>query len=97
MDHLVDGVVSKIVTIAADKKTSNRLRVAALEAFVSDACKEKIRDGALNILKDIQQDSEIRIKAYLAATKCPNGKVATTIKKLLEDEPSYQGMYYSKT
>lgn len=90
MNHLSTNVLPKITAIAQDKKSSNRLRVAALEALQSDSCQDKVRDSTINILKDIQQDSEIRIKAYLAAVQCPNGKVAGAIKNLLQNEPSYQ-------
>ncbi|XP_017768375.1 PREDICTED: apolipophorins [Nicrophorus vespilloides] len=90
MKHLSDTAVSKIISIAQDKRNPTRLRVAALDTYQSDACKDKLRDSAINILKDIQQDSEIRIKAYLAAAKCPNGKVATAVKAVLDNEPSLQ-------
>lgn len=89
--HLSDSLVSKVVAIAQDNKQPSRLRVTALETYLADPCKDKVRDSALHILKDIQQDSEIRIKAYLVLAQCPNGKVANAIKALLEQEPSYQG------
>jgi len=87
---LSDSILSKITGIAQDKKAPNRLRAVALETFLADPCKDKLRDSALSILKDIQQDSEIRIKAYLALAQCPNAKVGNAIKALLDDEPSYQ-------
>lgn len=90
MGFVDDALVAKIIAIASNKNAPNRLRAAALEAYLADGCKDKLRDSAVNIMKDVQQDSEIRIKAYLAATECPNGKVAAAIKKLLEDEPSIQ-------
>ena len=88
--YVSDELAAKIVHVAQDKSAPIRLRVAALETYLSDACRDKFRDSALNILKDIQFDSEIRIKAYLAAAECPNGKVAAAVKHLLNDEPSYQ-------
>lgn len=91
MRHLSDSVAAKVVAIAQDNKQPARLRVTALETYLADACRDKIRDSALHILKDIQQDSEIRIKAYLVLAQCPNGKVANAIKSLLEQEQSYQG------
>lgn len=91
MNYVDDSLVAKIVAIASNKNFPYRLRVAALEAYLADACKDKFRDSALSILKDIQQDSEVRIKAYLVVAKCPNGKIAKALKTLLEDEPSYQG------
>lgn len=90
INYLSDSIVAKIVHVAQDQKAPTRLRVAALEAYLADPCKEKLKDSALAILKDIEQDSEIRIKAFLVLVKCPCGKVASALKNLLENEPSYQ-------
>ncbi|KAJ8916580.1 hypothetical protein NQ315_000224 [Exocentrus adspersus] len=88
--YISDSVIQKITAIAQDKNAPNRLRVAALETYLADACKDKLRNSALHILQDIQQDSEVRIKAYLAAAQCANSAVGTAVKALLEKEPSYQ-------
>ncbi|XP_060534250.1 apolipophorins [Cylas formicarius] len=90
LHHLNDNVIQKLANIAQDKSAANRIRVAALEAYLADGCKDKLRDSALQILMDIQQDSEIRIKAYLALAQCPNAKIGSAIKSLLEKEPSIQ-------
>lgn len=94
INFLNDAVVGKVIAIARNNKAPNRLRAAALETYLADACNDKLRDSALALLKDINLDSEIRIKAYLVLAQCPNGKVANALKALLEDEPSYQGMHY---
>nr|QWT69540.1 apolipophorin [Harmonia axyridis] len=88
--YLNDAVLSKLVSLAEDKKQPIRLRVATLEAFSAAPCKDKLRDSALKTLKDIQQDSEIRIKAYQVLAQCPNDKIGNAIKVLLENEPSNQ-------
>ncbi|KAF5288699.1 hypothetical protein FQR65_LT11964 [Abscondita terminalis] len=90
MGILNDAAVAKVIAIGQDKKAPSRLRVAALETYTANACKDKIRDSALGILKDIQQDSEFRIKAYLVVAKCPIAKTANAIKTLLDNEPSHQ-------
>ncbi|KAF7279304.1 hypothetical protein GWI33_007437 [Rhynchophorus ferrugineus] len=87
---LTDNILQKLVAVAQNKNALNRVRVAALEAYTADACKAKLRDSALQILQDIQQDTEIRIKAYLAVARCPNAKAGNVIKALLEKEPSIQ-------
>lgn len=87
LQFLDDTLAAKITAIANNKNAPNRLRVAALEACLADGCNNKCRDVSINIMKDVQQDSEIRIKAYLTAASCPNGKVAAAVKKVLEDEP----------
>lgn len=89
--YLSDSILQKIISIAQDKNAPNRLRVSALETYLADPCKEKLRNSAIHILQDIQQDSEVRIKAYLAAVQCPNAAVASAVKTVLEKEPSYQG------
>ncbi|NEU32779.1 DUF1943 domain-containing protein, partial [bacterium LRH843] len=61
-----------------------------LEAFQSDASKSKIREASIAILKDLSEDSEIRIKAYLSLVECPCNKVADVIKNVLDNEKSNQ-------
>lgn len=90
MHHLSDSVVDTLITVASDKKAPNRLRVVALETFQADACKGKLRDAAMKILKDRQEDSEIRIKAYLVVAECPDNKIAHALQELLDTEPIYQ-------
>lgn len=88
---LNDAILSKLVSMAEDKKQPVRLRVATIDAYQSAACKDKLRNSALKILKDTQQDSEIRIKAYLVLTVCPNENIGKAVKAMLEKEKSYQG------
>lgn len=92
--HLDDHVLDKVVELAQSKEAT-RVRVTALETYLADACKDKLRESALGILKDIQQDSEVRIKAYLVLAQCPNSHIASAIKAVLEKEPSYQGLCQS--
>ncbi|XP_044764136.1 apolipophorins-like [Coccinella septempunctata] len=94
--YLNDAILSKLVSLAEDKNQPIRLRVATLEAFTASPCKDQLRNSALKTLKDIQEDSEIRIKAYLVLTHCPNDQIGNAIKALLETEPSNQvGGYIS--
>lgn len=86
--HLSDNILDKLVQIASDKKAPARFRVTALETFLADSCKGKLRDAALKILKDREEDSEIRIKAYLVVAHCPDTRVAHSIQ---DTKPVYQG------
>ncbi|XP_050302966.1 apolipophorins [Anthonomus grandis grandis] len=88
--HLNENVIPKLTGLAQNKNIPNRVRVAALETYLADPCKDKLRNSALQILQDIQQDSEVRIKAYLAVAQCPNAKIGNAIKALLLKEPSIQ-------
>ncbi|XP_039760975.1 apolipophorins [Pararge aegeria] len=88
--HLEDSLIDKLVHCAVDNSVKARVRVAALEAFQADSCATKVKKTALDIMKNRQLDSEIRIKAYLAVIDCPCGKSANEIKTLLDSEPVHQ-------
>ncbi|CAH2060387.1 unnamed protein product, partial [Iphiclides podalirius] len=88
--HLENNLVDKLVHCAADDSVKARVRVAALEAFLADPCAAKIKKSGLDLMKNRQLDSEIRIKAYLAVIGCPCGKSANEIKTLLDSEPVHQ-------
>ncbi|CAH2098987.1 unnamed protein product [Euphydryas editha] len=88
--HLEDNLIDKLVHCANDNNVKARVRVAALEAFQADPCSAKIKKTGLELMKNRQLDSEIRIKAYLAVIQCPCGKSANEIKILLESEPVHQ-------
>ncbi|KAL0810218.1 hypothetical protein ABMA28_011000 [Loxostege sticticalis] len=88
--HLEDSLVDKVVRCATDNGVKARVRVAALEAYHADPCSAKLKKTALDLMKNRQLDSEIRIKAYLAVIACPCGGSANEIRKLLDNEPVHQ-------
>ena len=88
--HLEDSLINKIVHCAADNNVKARVKAAALEAFHADPCSAAIKKTAIEIMKNRQLDSEIRIKAYLAVIQCPCGQSANEIKNLLDTEPVHQ-------
>lgn len=69
---------------------SNRIRVAALQAFSAVNCKQDLSSKALKLLKDTNEDSELRIEAYLAAIKCPSVELAKEISDIVNAEPVHQ-------
>uniref|UniRef100_A0AAR5QJT3 Vitellogenin domain-containing protein n=1 Tax=Dendroctonus ponderosae TaxID=77166 RepID=A0AAR5QJT3_DENPD len=87
---LSDIVVPKVTALAQNKNLPSRLRVAALDTYLADACKDKLRNSALQILQDIQQDSEVRIRAFLVVAQCPTAKIGTAVQNVLNKEPSIQ-------
>lgn len=66
--------------------------VALLFVFTFQAHK-----AAMDLMKNRQLDSEIRIKAYLAVIECPCAHSANEIKTLLETEPVHQGTVLGPT
>ncbi|XP_037295541.1 apolipophorins isoform X2 [Manduca sexta] len=88
--HLEDSLIDKLVHCAVDNNVKARVRAAALEAFHADPCSAKIHKTAMDIMKNRQLDSEIRIKAYLAVIECPCSHSASEIKNLLDSEPVHQ-------
>lgn len=69
---------------------SNRVRVAALQAIPSSSCSATTSAKALELLKDTNEDSELRIEAYLAAIKCPSEELGNQIAEIVNSEQVYQ-------
>ncbi|XP_069968587.1 apolipophorins-like isoform X2 [Bactrocera oleae] len=69
---------------------SNRIRVAALQAFSSANCDSVLTQKALALLRDRNEDSELRIESYLAAIECPNANVAIEIADIVNSEEVHQ-------
>ena len=80
-----DATMEKIATIASDKKASNRVRVAAIEALPS-TCSAKWPDSLIKVLANREEDTEIRIKSYLSLVRCACPHVANKIKEILDKE-----------
>lgn len=75
----------KIAKVATDKKVKNRVRVAAIEALPS-TCSSTWQKPLLDVLGNREEDTEIRIKAYLALVRCASPQVAKGIKDVLDKE-----------
>lgn len=57
--YLSDTGLQKIIGIAQDKQAPIRLRVTALETYMTDACKDKIRNSALHICKTFNKTPKL--------------------------------------
>lgn len=66
------------------------IRVAAVEAHRRLPC-EETRQYFENFFRNENEDSEVRIAAYLQVMRCPNYLVIRTIKHSLEYEEVNQG------
>nr|XP_012148156.1 PREDICTED: apolipophorins [Megachile rotundata] len=82
---LDDATLQKLANIAADKNVRNRVRVAALGAL-PNRCSMKWKNIAFKVLADREEDSEVRIKTYLALVACPCPHVANQLKEVLDKE-----------
>ncbi|XP_017062686.2 apolipophorins [Drosophila eugracilis] len=65
---------------------SNRIRVAALQAFLTVGCDKTLQTKSLELLKDRNEDSELRIEAYLSLISCPDADVANQISEIVNSE-----------
>ncbi|XP_046669451.1 LOW QUALITY PROTEIN: apolipophorins-like [Homalodisca vitripennis] len=88
--HLTAEIAQQISQCAADRSARSRVRVAALEAFHADASKPVLIQTAITILHNVEEDSELRIQAYLALVANPTPKVADIVKELIDKEPVNQ-------
>ncbi|XP_076762006.1 retinoid- and fatty-acid binding glycoprotein apolipophorin [Xylocopa sonorina] len=86
---LDDATLQKVANIVADKNVRNRVRVAAIE-ILPNRCSMKWKNILFKVLADLQEDSEVRIKTYLALVACPCPHVASQLKETLDKEPVNQ-------
>lgn len=86
---LLNNALDRIVQCASNKNP-NRIRVTAIQAFTANACNKKLQQAAASIMKNRDEDSEVRIEAYLAAVECPSGALANDVQSLLNSEPINQ-------
>ncbi|KAG1669608.1 Apolipophorin [Nymphon striatum] len=70
---------------AMNTKTNNDIRIAAIEAFRRLPCTVS-RRTLMNQFRDSQEDTEVRIAAYLALMKCPTPAIIQSIKDDLNIE-----------
>ncbi|EDV90902.1 GH23970 [Drosophila grimshawi] len=88
-ENLANNVASALNECASPGR-SNRIRVAALQAFSAISCNEALRTKSLDLLKDHNEDSELRIEAYMAAINCPTAELANQISEIVNSEKVYQ-------
>lgn len=86
---ILNSALDRIVQCASNKNP-NRIRVAAIQAFTANPCNKKLQQAAMSVLKNRDEDSEVRIESYLAAVECPSGALANDIQALLDSEPINQ-------
>lgn len=83
--YLDEASIQKIVDISVDKSVRSRVRVAAIEVLPVQ-CSMNWKNKLFKTLDDLEEDSEIRIKAYLSLVKCPCPQVANHVKEVLDKE-----------
>ncbi|XP_036335347.1 apolipophorins isoform X1 [Rhagoletis pomonella] len=89
IEHL-SSQAAVVLTECASLGRSTRIRVAALQAFASASCDSVLAQKALALLRDRNEDSELRIEAYLAAINCPTANLAIEIADIINSEPVNQ-------
>ncbi|XP_024936320.1 apolipophorins isoform X2 [Cephus cinctus] len=83
--YLDDVSLEKIARVAANTDLSNRVRAAAIGSLPT-TCSMKWKSILLDTLANREDDSEIRIKSYLALVSCPCPHVANKLKEILDRE-----------
>lgn len=86
---ILNSALDRIIQCASNKNP-NRIRVVALQAFSANPCNKKLQQAAVSVMKNRDEDSEVRIEAYLTAVECPSGALANEIQALLNTEPINQ-------
>jgi len=74
-----------LIRCAQNKEEAVETRVAAILAFRRMACTAEQMD-LMRLLGDENEDSEVRINAYLMLMNCPNEDIVRQIQQILKDE-----------
>ncbi|KAH8376016.1 hypothetical protein KR093_004804, partial [Drosophila rubida] len=88
--HILVNNLVPALTECVSPGRSNRIRVAALQAFSTSKCNDALNSKALELLKNANEDSELRIEAYVTVTNCPTAELANQISELVNSEKVYQ-------
>lgn len=83
------ALIDRLIELSGESHAT-RVRAAAIQAFVSTSGNEKILAAALDILKNVKLDAELRIEAYLVLVEYSTPEIAASIGEMLENEPIYQ-------
>lgn len=86
---ILNSALDRIIQCASSKNP-NRIRVAALQAFTANPCNKKLQQAATSVMKNREEDSEVRIEAYLATIECASGALANDVQAMLDSEPINQ-------
>lgn len=82
---ILNPAINQIISCVNGQKPS-RVRVAALQTFTANPCNKKLQQSAISVMKNREEDSEVRIEAYLAAMECPNGNLANEVVAMMDTE-----------
>lgn len=92
---------SVLVKCAQNKKNTMETRVSALQAFRRISCEQigQQSAGIAGILKDMEEDAELRITAFQTMVKCSDSEkfkeaAKTAIPEFLEKEKDLQVKYF---
>ncbi|XP_041357420.1 apolipophorins-like [Gigantopelta aegis] len=78
----IASVLNNCITQASNP---TEVKIAALEAFRRLPCYHET-STVISLFRDVQEDSEIRIAAYLAAMHCPTEHILNIVLQTLEHE-----------
>lgn len=74
-----------------DKNNPLEIRLAAIDSLRRLACKSYDLDDVSPQFTDVHENTEVRIKSFLALMRCANPRTMELIKSVLYTEPVNQG------
>lgn len=86
-----------VIRCLQDKNNPINVRLGALDSLRRLPCQLNDREDVLQQFSDVHENTEIRIKAFLALMRCVNRNTMELIKSMLTTEPVNQGICDSHT
>ncbi|BES98257.1 Domain of Unknown Function (DUF1081) [Nesidiocoris tenuis] len=93
MKFLTKDVADKLAECFVNPAIKSRVRSAVADVIRSDPHQSQVKEAALKVFQNAEEDSELRIKAYLALLGCPCGKVAEAVKNVLNGDSLQVGSF----
>jgi hypothetical protein len=95
LDALTPASVEAIKKILSqDNNSAAWLEILAMDAFRRDPCQAALKETVRQTLKDSAKNDQVRIFAYLAASKCINSEDINVIQAIFNEDNS-AGQYFT--
>ena len=86
-----EQLLDSIIRIASDNSQKSSARVSALECLISRSADQKVMRKALEIFRNTNEESELRIAAYKTCIESADRQIIMSLLSVLTTEQNQQG------
>ncbi len=97
LDVLIPTAVESVKNLLSQSNIPVWLEVQAMDAFRRDPCEPTLKEVVRKILSDSSKTDQVRIHAYLAASRCITPELLNTIQEVFKQADSAGGLLLFNT